>query len=152
MDALSAIGLVSNIVQLVDFSSRIIHGAYEIYVSSTGATEENHSLEATIKEMKNFSVKLAQKDALKSGEERAVGRLADECRILSTQILELLEKVKPKDVSSKRQSLWAALKNKYHEKEKIELERRLDGCRSQLELQLGFLTRFVFTIFSSFSL
>ena len=143
MDPLTAIGLASSIVQFVDFSTKLIHGAREIYDSVSGETEENRSLEAVVSEMERLSSKLlSPNNPQQTEDERALCRLAAECNILSDQILGLLEKIKPKDAKSKRQSAWAAVKNKLHEREKLELEKRLENCRSQLELQLNFLTRF----------
>lgn len=143
IDPLSAISLASAIVQFVDFSTKIIHGAREVYGSASGATEENRSLEVVVQNMRNLSSEFGSMDPSQQNEdEKALCRLAKECDILSDQIFELLQNVKPKDPNSSFQAIWAALKNKKYERQKSELERRLNGCRSQLELQLNFLTRF----------
>lgn len=140
MDPLTAISLASSIVQFIDYSTKLIHGAKEIYGSVTGATEENHRLENVTAEMQTLSLKLLpRQDAQQTEDEQALSRLAAECKILSDQILALLKSIKPKDFNSKRQSVWAALKSKWNEREKQELEERLKNCRSQLELQLNFL-------------
>jgi hypothetical protein len=142
MDPLTAIGLASNIVQFIDFSTKLIHGAKEIYDSATGATEENQRLENVTAEMQTLSLKLLTPQGVQQTEdERALSRLAAECKILSDHILALLKSIKPKDLNSKRQSVWAALKSKWNERERQELEERLKNCRSQLELQLNFLMR-----------
>jgi sensor domain CHASE-containing protein len=142
MDPLAAIGLASAIVQFVDYSTTIIHGAKEIYDSATGSTKENQSLEDVVIEMQHLSQKLDYpQNAQQTDDEVALSRLAAECKILSDQILGLLTNIKPKNVKSKRQVLWAALKNKWNERDKQELEKRLENCRSQLELQLNFLMR-----------
>jgi hypothetical protein len=142
MDPFTAIGLASNILSFIDFSAQLINGAREIYDSTAGTTEDNKSREAIVSEMKIFSSKLLPPDDSQlSGDEKALCRLAAECNILSSQILDLLGKIKPKDPKSKSQSFWAALKNKVHEKEKLELEKRLENCRSQLELQLNYWMR-----------
>jgi len=110
--------------------------------SAAGITEDNKSLESIVSEMKELSAKLLPKiGSPKSEDEKALCRVAAECNILTDQILELLGKIKPKVRNSKWQSAWAAMKNKMHEREKLELEKRLDYCRSQLELQLNFLMR-----------
>jgi hypothetical protein len=142
MDPFAAIGLASNIVQFVDYSTKLINGARDIYDSASGMTEENKSLESIVSEMKLLSSKLLPTTGdLRSEDEKALCRVAAECNILSDQILELLGKLKPKRRKSKHQSAWAAVKNKIHEREKLELEKRLGNCRSQLELQLSVLTR-----------
>jgi hypothetical protein len=142
MDPFTAIGLASSIVQFVDYSTKLINGAREIYDSASGMTEENKSLESIVSEMKELSSKLLPgTSGPRSEDVKALCRVAAECNILSDQILELLGKIKPKAPKSKHQSAWAAVKNKIHEKDKLELEKRLGNCRSQLELQLNFLTR-----------
>jgi hypothetical protein len=142
MDPLTAISLASSIVQFIDFSTKLIHGASEIYGSVTGATGENHSLENITVEMQTLSSKLLpRQNAQQTEDEQALSRLAAECKILSDQILALLKSIKPKDFNSKRQSVWAALKGKWNEREKQELVERLKYCRGQLELQLNFLSR-----------
>ncbi|KAL5331546.1 hypothetical protein ACEPPN_001080 [Leptodophora sp. 'Broadleaf-Isolate-01'] len=136
MDPLTAISLASSIVQFIDYSTKLIHGAKEIYGSVTGATEENYRLENVTAEMQTLSLKLLpRQDAQQTEDEQALSRLAAECKILSDQILALLKSIKPKDFNSKSQSVWAALKSKWNEREKQELEERLKNCQSQLELQ-----------------
>lgn len=49
MDPLSALSLASNIIQVVDFSSRIITQSYEIYKSSDGSMAEHAILDDAAK-------------------------------------------------------------------------------------------------------
>jgi hypothetical protein len=140
MDPFAAIGPASSIVQFVDYSTKFINGARDIYDSASGMTEDNKSLESIVNEMKLLSSKLLPRTGgPRSEDEKALCHVAAECNILSDQILELLGKLKPKVRKSKHQSAWAAVKNKIHEREKLELEKRLGNCRSQLELQLNIL-------------
>jgi hypothetical protein len=133
MEPLVAIGLVSNILSFISFSKELLCGAGEIHGSLSGTLEENRSREVVVGEMKKFSSRLLTPDASNlAGEDKELCNLAAECRTLSGQ---------PKDPKSKGQSVLSALKNKVHEKEKQDLEQRLDYCRSQLELQLIFLGR-----------
>jgi hypothetical protein len=142
MDPLTAISLASSVVQFVDYSTKVIHGAVEIYGSVSGTTEQNQRLETITGELQALSLKLVLPDGVQqSDDERALSRLAAECDIVSKQILDLLKKIKPKDLESKRQSVWAAIKSKWSDREKQELEERLNNCRSQLGLQLTFLLR-----------
>ena len=143
LDPLTAIGLASAIVQFVDFSTKIFHGAQEVYESASGATEENRSLEVVVSDMKRLSSKLkATGRAQQSDDEKALCSLAEECHGLSTDLFELLQKAKPKDSKSRRQAALAALKNKRYESKKLDIEKRLESCRSQLGLQISLLTRF----------
>jgi hypothetical protein len=97
MDPFAAIGLASSILSFIDFSAELITGALEIYGSGSGTTEEGRSREAIVSEMKKFSSKLLPPDNSQlMGDEKALCRLAAECNIFSDQILDLLEKIKPK--------------------------------------------------------
>ena len=146
MDPLTAIDLVVKIYQFLDFSGKLIHGAKEVYVSSDGLTRTDKSLDTVVKEMKSFSSALLPLDGSRFGGDdgRSLCRLAAECNIISDQILELLEKVRSKHSNSRLQSVWTALKSKMQEKDRQELERRLESCRNQLGIQLNFFNRYCF--------
>jgi hypothetical protein len=60
---------------------------------------------------------------------------------LAKKILDLLEKLKPKNRKSISSSLIAGLKTKFYEGERRKLEEQLSSCRDQLDLQLNYLTR-----------
>ena len=140
MDPLTAIGLASNILSFIDFIAQVISGAIDIYGSPSDLTEENRSFEAIVTEMRHFASKVQPPDdAQLTGDEKALCRLTNECDDLSTQIIALIHKVKPKDRKSKSASLLAGLKSKWHEADRRKLEERLDRCRAQLALQLNYL-------------
>ncbi len=139
MDPVTAFGLASGVVGFITFSTSLIQGAIKIHEALDGNLEENQSREAIASEMKRFAIQLIPPDSSRlAGEEKALCVLATECRDLSAKLVELLERIKPKDPQSKSQSLWSALKNKVKEKERVDLEQRLDHCRGQLGLLLVF--------------
>ena len=141
MDPLAALDIASNMIQFVDYSIKLIQGVREI--RDSGDTKENKSLESVTSEMKRLSSKLTiPTHTPQSEDEKGLCRLAEDCQTLSGEILQLLEKIRPKDRNSVRQSVWSAFKNKLYDKKRSELETRLDKCRKQLQLQLTFLTRF----------
>jgi hypothetical protein len=142
MDPLVAIGLAGNIIAFLDLGAKLLRGAWDAHASLSGTTEENRSHELLVSEMGEFSSKLLAPDEVGlAGEEKQLCRLAEECRGLSTQLLDLLNKIKAKDRRSKRESLWSSVKNMYYEKDKQALEQRLGHCRAQLNLQLSYWTR-----------
>jgi hypothetical protein len=144
MDPFTAIGLTSSIVQFVDFSTKLICGAREIYYSTTGTTEENASLELVVTEMKAWSSKLQYYGpSAQSEEEKSIHSLAAECQKLSDKVLELIEKTKPKNQKSKTQVVCAAIIGKLHEDDKLQLQKRLNECGNQLNMQLAALDRFI---------
>ncbi len=142
MDPVTAVGLASSVVAFITFATSLVQGAIKIHDSLDGVLEENRSREAVVREMTRFAARLLPPDDSRlAGEERELCVLAAECRDLSGKLIELLGRIRPKDPGSRSQSLWASLKNKVHEKERADLEQRLDHCRSQLDLQLAFLNK-----------
>lgn len=142
MDPLTAIGLVSNILSFIDFSARLLKGAKEVHDSHHGVLEENRSRETIMREMQRMSTRMSVSEAPEKDDENSSLRiLASECRQLSTQLVSLLEKIKPNDSGSKTQSLLSAIRNKAYDSERESLEARLSDCRAQLHLELSSLTR-----------
>lgn len=144
MDPITAIGLASNVLSFIDYGAKIVSGAVEIYQSSSGLTDSSRGSKAIVTEMRLLASKLQPPahDQL-SGDEKSLCNLATECDSLSEQIIDLIEKVEPKNRKSKGSSLRAAVKTKWYESDRRRLEDRLNQCRAQLNLQLNYLTRSV---------
>ncbi|KAK4212618.1 hypothetical protein QBC37DRAFT_441338 [Rhypophila decipiens] len=141
MDPVTAIGLASGILSFVTFSSKLINGAIKIHNTEDGRLDDNRTLELVVEEMRRLSERLLTGDDSRLAcEDNGLRLLARECHNLSKELIALLKRLKPKDATSKTQSLWSAVKNVTHDKEKVELEQKLERCRSQLELQITFLT------------
>lgn len=135
MEGVAAFSLVLNILQVVDFSAKLIHGSKELYQSVCGMTEDDRSLDSVVKEMQQLTQKLeSHSNARPSEDEKILGRLATECRIVSDQILDRLKRVTPDNPKSRRQTISSTVRNLWSERDKRELEIRLDSCRSQLAL------------------
>jgi hypothetical protein len=142
MDPITAIGFAANILQFIDYGAKVVTGVIEIYGAASGNTQESRNSETIEMEMRLFAAKLQPpENARLSGEERALCKLAAGCQGLAKQILDLLEKIKPKSQKSKGSSLIAGLKTKMYAGERRRLELQLSNCRAQLDLQLNYLTR-----------
>ncbi|KAH8759890.1 hypothetical protein F5883DRAFT_647788 [Diaporthe sp. PMI_573] len=142
MDPLTAIGLVSNILSFINFSAQLLKGAKEVHDSRHGVLEENRNRETIMREMQRMSARmLVSRSPDKTGDDASLCILASECCQLSTQLISLLEKIKPDDSGSKTQSLLSAIRNKVYDSERESLEARLSDCRAQLHLELSNLTR-----------
>jgi hypothetical protein len=143
LDPITAIGLAGNILTFIDYSTKVISTSIDIYGSASGSTQDTQTSDAIATEMKQFAAKLQPPDQTQlSGEEKALCKLAIECEGLAKRILELLEKVKPRNPKSRSSSLVAGLKTKFYESERRKLEEQLSNCRAQLTLSLNYLTRY----------
>ncbi|KAI4702617.1 hypothetical protein J4E89_010338 [Alternaria sp. Ai002NY15] len=144
MEALTAIGLIANIVQFVDLGAKLIGSAKEMRDSASGMTVENKSLEEVTVEMRDLTSRLDPPTTkAKSDDEKALRRLAQECRELSDHILRLLKKIAPSKPNSTLRSIRSAIRTIKYKDEMRELEDKLAKCRSQLHLHLSRLTKSV---------
>ena len=73
MDPLTALGLAANIVQFVDFTSKLISQSHEIYRSADGALEDHVALENVANNLSKLSdeLKKEREEALAPERERA---------------------------------------------------------------------------------
>lgn len=146
MEVLAAVGLASATVQFLDLSTKIVVFARGIHDSTSGMTDANNSIDfvaATMKQLSSDLEHLMPSQINQTRDQKALGDLAVKCRSVASEILQILEKMKPENSNSKRQSLWAALKHIKYEKEVSGMEHRLAECRSQLHIQLNVLNRFL---------
>jgi hypothetical protein len=137
MDPLTTLGLLANIIQLIDFGTRAVRNAQDIYRSGSGSTDANTALAAGVNDMKSLSSKLmVSASSPRSDEEKDVSALALEFQHSAEDLLEFLAKLKPKKIKSRFSSAKSALKATWYEKDKQELEQRVRDCQSRLEIQL----------------
>ncbi|GAD97685.1 hypothetical protein AOR_1_590144 [Paecilomyces variotii No. 5] len=140
MDPVTVIGLVVNIFTLVDFASEIVKGARDIYASSSGCMEQNRQREVITREAESLASKLLVTNNVHlTGADKSLFNLATECQKISRDLISLLDKTKAENPKSKFHSAKSAVKNMWYQKDKQDLEQRLQSCRSQLELQLSYL-------------
>lgn len=134
MEALAIIGLVGNIVQFVDFSSKLISTSTQIYGSAEGALAENVDIEAVTNDLVLLSNNL--KDAASNPRDEALKSLCESCHTVAEQLLAALDKVKAKGKRQKLDSIRKAVRSVWN-KEHIEgLERRLARFREELNLRV----------------
>jgi hypothetical protein len=142
MEPLVALTISTAVVQFIDFSAKLIHGAKEIHHSSSSLTEEDRSLEYVTREMNKLSLRLAPSCSRpETDDEKALQSLAAECTDLAAKIVKLYGDLVPKDPNSKLAALGSAWKSRMCERTKKELKSRLANCRSQLEIQLNYMMR-----------
>lgn len=141
MEALAAIGLIASIVQFVDFAGKIANGTRQIYQSGTVATDENADLELCASELDELCSRIhdqAQSSA-KSADQSSLCLLATQCQSISTELSVLLRRTRAKNPTSKWGCFVSALRTQLTKSERECLARRLEYCRSQLNVQLSHL-------------
>ncbi|KAF2477692.1 uncharacterized protein BDR25DRAFT_275021, partial [Lindgomyces ingoldianus] len=158
LEALVAISLTGNIVQLVHFSCSLFSKCQEIYCSASGSTSEIDELQNTAEQLSKFSSNIGRALANQQGAQGGTGGastdpelviLARHCQSVASEILSALKKVRSQKgpggplnipggprqdskASRKWRSVHTALKSVWKEDRILDLQRRLDQLRSQI--------------------
>ncbi|KAK8132122.1 hypothetical protein PG999_000295 [Apiospora kogelbergensis] len=142
MDPVTALGVISSAIAIVDGVAKTLGLAWEIYNSVEGSSEETNFRLQLSERVRDVSQQLIPTDQLAICEEdRGLVSLARECNQLSRDITKELEKLKPKRRKSAWQSALAALRTA-RSKRKIEnLEKHLSECHNQLHFQISHVSR-----------
>jgi len=144
MDPLSVLGLAASIVRFVDFPSKNLNGAREVYHSSPGITPESADVSLIATDLAALSSKLCSNNfppsQQRSSDQRALQELASQCQNFSEELSTIMEKVTSRDPRSKTESLRVLLQSVRYQKPVRNLQKRLEACRGQL------VTRVVSTI------
>lgn len=155
MDPFSAFSLAASVAQLVDFGSKLISEGQEIYHSATGSSQKNVDLETICLELSRLGDKLkasaqstsVSSTTMRSREEKALGSLAGVCKDVADELLSVVQKLKVTEGPHRRmRSFHQALKSVW-KKDRIDaFQKRLDGFRKQLSIQLIALLRYIIFI------
>ncbi|KAL8364921.1 hypothetical protein RB595_003961 [Gaeumannomyces hyphopodioides] len=144
MDPFTAIGLVSSIITFVDLGQKLVSQANEVRKSASGSTADDERTNTLAEEMAAFALKLetaAQPEDCTEGNERALARLAKECRGTSAEIQAVLDKRQLKGKKSFWRAFKAAARSKMTDEELLRLQGRLSDHRAQLHLQFDHFKR-----------
>jgi Skp family chaperone for outer membrane proteins len=140
MDPLTALGVASNVIQIVDFSSRILSRTQEIYRSRDGRLQEHVILDdaATnllelVTDLQNIQVPKRKQQTTADGQ---LVQLRNECKTVAQELHNLLEQAKIQGDHRKWQSVYQAIKSVYSENKIASVQLKLDGIRKRLDTVL----------------
>ncbi|KAF2730953.1 hypothetical protein EJ04DRAFT_579444 [Polyplosphaeria fusca] len=140
MDPLSALGIASNIIQIVDFSSRIISRGHEIYTSADGQVKDHAILDDAAKNLAELYRDLqvyGKTDSHKAtNADKQLVTLRKECESIVKSLRQALSKARLKSSSRKWQSIYQALRSVWNEKEISALATQLENVRRQIDTAL----------------
>jgi hypothetical protein len=136
MDPLSVLGLAASIVQFVDFSSKVIDGARDLYHSNQGITSENSDVRLIAADLSaltsNLCARSSQPGQQRNSDQIALHGLASQCQIFSEELSAIMEKVTSRDPRSKTEALRVLMQSVRYQKQVRNLKKRLESCRGQL--------------------
>lgn len=142
MDPLSAIGLASAIVALIDFSWNLVTGSWEIYHSLDGVAAEHARLEDVTDDLELLTQALKTDIAVKTKAEKNIQRLAQDCKEDAKTLKDLLDQMK---VPGRRRVFWKSLSAKWKsilKKDEIaQLKAQLQESRAEIHLNLTAILR-----------
>jgi hypothetical protein len=104
MDPLTAIGLVGNIVQFVEFGLKLISKSASLYRSSEGTLLENSAIEAATAHLLILNEKL--QDNTNTTGDATLERLCEKCRLIGEELQKTLKKV----VVDKKGHVWTSVR------------------------------------------
>lgn len=143
LDPVSAIGLVSSIIQIVDFGCKLVSQTREIYHSASGATKDNVTSDEITKDIRSLLKDLTRKDQnfqRLDPDDIALGKLVDSCEHEANELMQLLEELQN---PTSWQSFRKAIKNA-REKGKVKgVEKRLLKLQRQIDFRLHVMMTYV---------
>ncbi|KAE8446593.1 hypothetical protein EG329_011786 [Mollisiaceae sp. DMI_Dod_QoI] len=135
MDTLAAIGLVGNIVQFVDFTSKLVSKAREGYRSADGAFIENADLETVTADLLAVANKIKPQEVVRIRDTN-FSNLCSSCTDVAGELLAALAKLKVQNGKSKWKSFRKALRSVWSKEEILEIEKRLSSFRDEINLHI----------------
>lgn len=140
---MDAVGLASSIITFIDVAGKILRGAYEVYKSSSGATEEHDHTARVVGDLRAVARSLTKRTH--DINDPQLIELSEACHELSLELINLLNRFLPKGPGP-WQSFRAACRIMRQEKEVGALEQRLDRYRQQISQRLIVLLLYVLSI------
>ena len=149
MDPLTAFSLACGVIQVVDFSTKVVVKCREIY--KDGASSENKEIESLAKHLKDVYMELDSANAVvKPGpmfqlhrDDQDLQKLAQQCSETAKELITQLQKLKIQGQPRKRDVLRRTVKVVWKKSAIEDIERRLEHYRRTLDTRILINLRFV---------
>ena len=138
MDPYVAFSLVCGIIQLVDFSTKVVKKCHELY--RDGVSSENKEAEEMVSHLTELRAKL---DFTKESVGEDLLDLCSKCSSTAEELVAELEKLKVDGPHRKRQSLNKSLKAMLKRNDMEKIQKRLEGYQKLLDSRILVDLRFV---------
>lgn len=149
MDPLSALSIGAAVLQFVDFGSKLLVNGYDVYHSVAGATTDNLELEKVTQDLSSLCLALEVNHVTSSRalsrDEKALLKLALDCRELAQSLVQLLQGLKVKSDARHRswESIRQTIRSVWKKSEIEDLQVRLERIRNEMDSRLLELIRCV---------
>ncbi|KAH4843293.1 hypothetical protein HBI25_223290 [Parastagonospora nodorum] len=145
MDPLSALSIASAVIQIVDFSSKVIARTREVYQSADGSIEEITLIEDATANLDDLMKDLMSKTEIEAFTRGAFDRktpdqqliqLAEDSNTLANELNQTLKACRVKKDGSQRGALSQGLRSVLEQKSLTTLKQKLDELRKQIDTTL----------------
>lgn len=139
LTGLEILGVVSAVIQIVDFSCKLVSETQEIYRSASGATKDNLTSEEITKDINALYRDLTRKSATfqrSNPYDIALGDLVDSCAREAKALLHLLGALEMPSDATQWKSFKAAFKSARKQGMVKEIETRLLKLQKQIDSRL----------------
>ena len=142
MEAVAALGVACNVLQLVEFGLQLTSKCHEIYASASGLTEQTAAIDDIATESSTTFDTLQQalesKSSALNQEDNELKVLGAKANAAATRLRDIIGKLKQKNngKSSKRAVITGAFKQHWYEDEIKEITLELQEYRSILDTRL----------------
>jgi hypothetical protein len=139
MDPVSALSVAASVIQFVDYGTRVISKARELYTSADGALSANSEIEEATTRLQALSGSLKADEGLERAPldetDTALDKICKECSEVSQELVGMMEKLKlPKSYKNKKwESFRRTLKGVWEKEKTKEVVDRLASLRSELD-------------------
>ncbi|KAI0964857.1 hypothetical protein F4678DRAFT_454640 [Xylaria arbuscula] len=134
MDPLTTVGLLSNVVQFIDFAARLLSKGRELYKSADGYLIETSELVKVTEHTSHLNKKLA--NDLGSSVPRQLATIIEGCQDVSGELLSALGQLKVQGRMGRFKTIRQALKTVLSKEKIRDLELRLDRFRLAINLHI----------------
>ncbi|KAH7119118.1 hypothetical protein B0J11DRAFT_441007 [Dendryphion nanum] len=143
MEPLSALSVASNILQIVDFATKIVSRARNIHASADGVLDENSFLESATTNLSELAVELSKdlsrnlyrKSSTGSTDKQLI-KLAHEAASVASSLRAKLDNISRRTDGASRNALDQAFRSVWKQNEISTLCNRLDAIRKQVDTAL----------------
>ncbi|KAF2441831.1 hypothetical protein P171DRAFT_465451 [Karstenula rhodostoma CBS 690.94] len=139
LDPFSALGIAANVVQFIEFGSKLVSESHEIYKSATGTSTGIVELEMIYTDLIKFTKSLqTPNNSSQTPEEESLRQLAASCLTVANELLNIINalKVNADGHHRKWRSFRQAMKSTWKQTDIDNLQKRLADFRGQLTVRL----------------
>ena len=129
VDPMSALGLAGNVVQFVDFASKLIAKGNKYYNAADGALVEHTELKTAARCLKDLRRVLGTSrngPSTLSAEEQALDKVIHDCNDIASEIVDVLNQLRVSETHQKWKSFRQVFKTVWNKEKVEEMLRRLD--------------------------